>query len=70
MELGRGYIWVGRGGLINVALCDCRSEYKRNCYLWMPTGHLASLLPCPACVHMLGDHSTGAQPGSKGCTLV
>ena len=48
MELGRGYIWVGRGGLINVALCDCRSEYKRNCYLWMPTSHLASLLPCPA----------------------
>ena len=48
MEQGRGYIWVGRGGLINVALCDCRSEYKRNCYLWMPTSHLASLLPCPA----------------------
>ena len=47
MELGRGCIWVGRGGLINVALCDCRPEYKRNCYLWMPTSHLASLLPCP-----------------------
>lgn len=56
-------IWVVRGSLINVELCDLRPDYKRCCHLWMVAQH-----PGPSysmswvCLRVRRLCATGVQP--------
>lgn len=70
MEMGRGYIWVLREGLINVAFFDLRPEYKRSFYLWFPVQLLCFSPSMPyLCLHARISHATGVHPITRGYIL-